>query len=249
MPRKAHFRFFLLRWHRRIGVVAALFVLYLAVTGILLNHAHGLGLDQQPVTSAFWARVYGLPPPAAIGKGITLGSHELHAGAGKLYLDGQPIADCERLLGTVEKNAQVLVVCPRLLVLMTRDGQVIDQADTLRGVPSGLSAVAQQGDAVVLRRNNDSFAVDLTDLSVHPLAVSGAPAATTSLGSAQALMPAATQVAMAPELTRERLLQDLHSGRIMGPFGVWLMDMAAVLFAVLALSGLVMARRRRHLPH
>ncbi|NND54433.1 MAG: hypothetical protein HKN56_05610 [Gammaproteobacteria bacterium] len=39
-------------------------------------------------------------------------------------------------------------------------------------------------------------------------------------------------------ITVERLLLDLHSGRLIGRAGVWLADFAAVLFILLALSGL-----------
>jgi hypothetical protein len=44
----------------------------------------------------------------------------------------------------------------------------------------------------------------------------------------------------------ERVLFDVHSGRLFGRYGPWLMDIMAVLFVVLAVSGLVMARRRHH---
>ena len=39
-----------LKWHRGLGIAAALFVAILAVTGILLNHNATLGLHQHQVT-------------------------------------------------------------------------------------------------------------------------------------------------------------------------------------------------------
>lgn len=245
MSRKTHLRFFLLRWHRRLGLTAACFVLLLALTGLMLNHSHELGLDQKPLQSPFWHKVYGVPEAPASGE-YTIGSHRLHSAGGKLYLDQRVIADCERLLGTAEKAGQFLVVCPRLLVLLTADGEVIDQADGLRGVPEGLSSVSRQGDAVVLHRPGGELAVDLNDLSLRPLLGGGAGAGG-GAGEEHALqaLPADMQptAAVAPELTRERLLLDLHSGRILGPWGVWLVDGMAILFAVLAISGLVLFRR------
>ena len=41
-------------------------------------------------------------------------------------------------------------------------------------------------------------------------------------------------------LTLERVLLDLHSGRIMGAVGPWIMDAAAILLLVLALTGIWM---------
>jgi uncharacterized iron-regulated membrane protein len=48
------------------------------------------------------------------------------------------------------------------------------------------------------------------------------------------------------DLTWERLLQDVHSGRLFGSFGVWVVDLAGVLMVALALTGLwsVLTRKR-----
>ena len=37
----------------------------------------------------------------------------------------------------------------------------------------------------------------------------------------------------------ERWLQDLHSGRFFGPVGIWVMSLAALIFIVLAFTGLL----------
>jgi uncharacterized iron-regulated membrane protein len=46
-------------------------------------------------------------------------------------------------------------------------------------------------------------------------------------------------------LSLERVLLDIHSGRILGAWGIWLVDAAAVLFLVLAASGVWLWSRRR----
>ena len=46
-------------------------------------------------------------------------------------------------------------------------------------------------------------------------------------------------------LTLERVLLDLHSGRVLGSAGVLLVDAAAILFLLLAISGLWLWSRRR----
>ena len=47
------------RWHRRLGLLAALFVLVVAVTGIVLNHTSGLALDRRFVDWSWLNAVYG----------------------------------------------------------------------------------------------------------------------------------------------------------------------------------------------
>ena len=46
------------------------------------------------------------------------------------------------------------------------------------------------------------------------------------------------------ELTLERVVLDLHSGRLLGSLGIYLMDMAAVILIMLGLSGIWVWSRR-----
>lgn len=238
---KTHLRIFLLRWHRRLGIVSALFVLLLAVTGLLLNHTHELGLDRMPLESAALRKLYGVAPVSAPEAGVpglaqALPGGELTARGGRLRMGQRDIGDCPRLVGIVERAGQVLAVCSNRLWLLTPDGQVIDQADSVRGVPEGLSAVAEGEGQVLLRAGEDSLAVDLSDLSLKP--------AVPVPGLA---WREAAPVATDPDLDWEQVLLDLHSGRLFGRAGVILMDAMALLFIALAVSGLVMWRRR-HRP-
>ena len=47
------------RWHRRLGLAAALFVLLLAGSGILLNHTADLGLERRFIDWPLLHRLYG----------------------------------------------------------------------------------------------------------------------------------------------------------------------------------------------
>lgn len=234
---KNHLRLFLLRWHRRLGIVSALFVLLLAVTGLLLNHTSELGLDRAPLESPVLRQMYGVAPLQPEGVVQALPGGELAATAGRLRLGTRDIGDCPQLVGVVERSGQVLAVCSNRLWLLTPEGEVIDQADSVRGVPEGLTAVGQGDGQVLLRRGGEALAVDLGDLSIQPAVP--VPGVTWS----------EPVVAVAPlaDLDWEQLLLDLHSGRLFGRWGVWLMDFMAVLFMGLAVSGLIMWRRR-HRP-
>lgn len=235
---KTHLRLILLRWHRRLGIVSALFVLLLAVTGLLLNHTHELGLDRAPLENPALRKLYGVeaaPAPAGLVQSLPAG--ELAVSSGRLRLGARDIGDCPQLVGVVEQPGQVLAVCSNRLWLLTPEGEVIDQADGVRGVPEGLTAVGQGEGQVLLRRGDESLAVNLSDLSLKPAAP--APGVTWTEVTGQA-SPSA-------DLDWEQLLLDLHSGRLFGRFGVLLMDAMALLFVALAVSGIIMWRRR-HRP-
>lgn len=46
-------------------------------------------------------------------------------------------------------------------------------------------------------------------------------------------------------LTMDRIILDLHTGRFFGEAGVWVMDIAAIAFIILSITGIVMWMRRR----
>ena len=56
-------RAFWLRWHRRIGVAAAAFLLLVAITGILLNHSRMLGLHHIYLDSPWVLSAYQMQLP------------------------------------------------------------------------------------------------------------------------------------------------------------------------------------------
>lgn len=239
---KSHWRFVFLRWHRRIGVAVALFLLLLAVTGILLNHSHDIGLDHKPLENRWLRAHYGLESAGT----ASAGKHELAGRAlrvrdGQLWLGEDQLTDCAHLVGVMESREQVLVVCPDRLVLLTPDGQLIDQADSLRGIPSGLSAVSSDGDTILLKTADSSLGVNLADLSVHQV----------QTGPDVVWQEPVMAMPSAPvdAITWERVMLDLHSGRLFGSFGVWLVDLTGIATIVLALSGVwLFFRRRRVAP-
>ena len=46
-------------------------------------------------------------------------------------------------------------------------------------------------------------------------------------------------------LPLERLVLDLHSGRILGKFGIWIVDIAVLSFLVMSLTGWLVLFKRR----
>ena len=51
------------KWHQKVGVVSAVLVAVLAVTGILLNHSKQAGLTRNHVSSDTLLAWYGVKPP------------------------------------------------------------------------------------------------------------------------------------------------------------------------------------------
>jgi len=84
-------RHFARKWHRWLGLVSALPLLWLAVSGVLLNHAQPLGLNDRMVTSPWVLRHYHQLPDGR-PSGLQVGTRLIAEWGSELFLDDQPLA-------------------------------------------------------------------------------------------------------------------------------------------------------------
>ena len=54
------------KWHRKLGILAAFFLIFLSITGIALNHTNYFSLAHQPITNAYLLSHYGIHPPSNV---------------------------------------------------------------------------------------------------------------------------------------------------------------------------------------
>ena len=231
------------QWHRRIGAVVALLLLMLGVTGILINHGQYLGWDRQPVYSGVLARLYGIPqlPPLV---GFAAGDHWIVQAGDQLYLDQVAIQSCgESLLGAVQLPEMLAVLCGTRLLLLDEQGELIEQVSTL---PAGGKALAQRDDQLLLHAAGGLFGFDDESAQWHPLDVAVNPQQARKLPAELATFFA--EHTPVPGLTRERVLLDLHSGRLFGRAGVLVVNLSGLAVCLLAISGFLVwfGRRQRH---
>lgn len=233
------FRMLLLRWHRRIGVAVAAFVVMFVVTGIAINHSADWGLDKKPLRQAWLLKHYGIPSPVL--RSFPLNSQQetvwLSQLGDGLYLADTQIGSCDSsLLGAVAVSETVAVLCAGRLQLFTPSGEKLDDISESLGLPESVDALASFEQAVLLRSSNGVIAFDPRSLmfsALHPEKVQWA---------VPALAPPAVQRSLLDQyrgsgLSWERLLLDLHSGRLFGAAGVLIMDLAAIALLLIALSG------------
>ncbi len=227
------FRLFLLRWHRRIGLLLMGFVVMWVCSGIALNHNDDLHLEQRYISQPWLLQHYGISVPAL--RSFQLGQHWLSGLGGQLFLDATPLLSCEgQLLAAVSYREGIAALCDDLLLLLTSDGAVLDQVDLGRGLPEGATHLAESGGDVYLQAG-ETYRVDSISLGFDVTAV-----------ELSWVGPSAPPAPLRAEILRqyrgeglswERLLLDLHSGRILGKAGVYLVDAAAILLLLIALGG------------
>lgn len=223
------------RWHRRLGLVVALLLLLLAVTGIQLNHLEALRWDQKPVHSRWLLEWYGVERPALTSfQAGPLWLSDITDG--RLYVNAKPLSSCAGgLVGVADAAPLVLVACQHELVLLTREGQLLERIAGGHQLPQPIERLGQCAEAALcLRANNQWYLIDLQNLRWTP----------TELSPTQYRSPSRPPAKIRRQLlqkhsggiTWERVLQDLHSGRLFG-LGPWLMDLVGVLLIGLSVSG------------
>jgi hypothetical protein len=247
MPRHPRLMGLLWRWHRRLGVAAAFFALMLALTGIVLNHSSELGLDRQFVDWDWLSRSYG--DNSSNLPAYQLGDNWLtRAANGKIYLDAQEIAPCNgSLLGAVADSAYLYAACSEELLIITPQGALLESISSSTGLPTPLQGIGLTDQGIAVRSADTWLVADIEQMVFDQRPPGGAIIQQFAAGK----LPAAIRQALpAPTqwLSWERLLLDLHSGRVLGPAGVYLIDFMGLLIACLATSGIAMwwlHRRRR----
>ena len=227
------------RLHRWMGITVSLFVVFLVLTGWALNHTAELGLGRLPVRAPWISAWYGLggTVPAT---GYTASGHWLISGENGALFDGKKTAFELREVIGMAATADLIAIASRAeLILLDREGRVVDRIAAPQLPISAITRIGAAQNQIILQGATRHASVDgLTWTPFKGDAAWSAP---------QALPPNQQDFAqhLAPAVPLERIMQDLHSGRILGRYGPYLMDAVGLTFLLLAGSGLWMFLRHR----
>ena len=140
-PKRPWFRSF----HRWLGGIAAFFVLFLAVTGIALNHGHEWRLDQRFVSWGWLLDAYGIHAPE-FADSFTAGGHRATLLGQHLYLDERLVAaDADGLNGMVALEMMLVVATGQAVLLLTREGELIVRLDLATVLPGTVQRLGIEG--------------------------------------------------------------------------------------------------------
>ena len=248
--KKKSFPFFL--WHRRLGLLALLLVFVLSITGIMLNHTEALKLDERSVDSNLLMDWYGINPQGNAVK-FSSDNHWLGHWDQQLFLNGERLqTSATAVHGMVETADMLAIALERQLLLIDFDGEVIE----LMPMPqqAAISRIGLSETRLALLDKNGQFY--LADKYISQLHTQAAQA--TRWSSAENIEDEQLeQIKLAYRgkgLSLERLILDLHSGRLFHPvWGVYLMDASAIIMMFLGVSGIwvwwsrkLKMRRKKH---
>lgn len=221
-----------------------MFVLLMVLSGITINHADSLRLDQRLISQSWVLDWYGLDGPGAF-QSFNAGEDWLSFAGSQIYFNGEPVTRLANGRGVVFNGKMIVAAGGNELLLLSENGELIermswdkpDPVDAIGLLPDNTVLIESarqwwRGDAHLLRWQ----LVDGTEVSPRWSVAEPAP---------YNIHQAVVSGYRSSGLSLERLLLDLHSGRIFGAAGVLIYDALALLVGFLAISGLILWSRSR----
>ncbi len=222
-------------WHRRLGIIAAFFLIFLSLSGIALNHTETLSLGHKPIKSSLLLDFYGIQKPSDVRFYL---NDKLAVTNNIVWLNHHKILETQMpVVSAGLFSSMILIVTENQLYLFDQHGQMLDALDSASGLPENIKALHIGVQNIILLSGNGYYQTD-QDLfdwqEIQPLTepVWQRKTVPENEDYQQLILNYRAQF-----LTLERIIVDAHSGRIFGLFGVIMMDIMAILLILLSCSG------------
>lgn len=239
---------FVRHWHARVGALAAVFFLFLSFSGLALNHTDALSLSKYQVHTHWLMRWYGLKPSVPTSgylfkDGYFATSGERWVMDGHVVLEQGSPETKQHLIGAIAWGDMRAIASEDHLFLYLPDGKLVDDLSgtALPGMPiKRLGSINTDTSPQLVLETAQGVFVTEDGLAWQRFTVEKASPVQPVWASEQVLpraLSANLNQAFGPSLPLERIVLDLHSGRIFGHYGPLLMDIAALGLIILSLSG------------
>lgn len=225
--------------HRSMGAALALFVLLLSTTGILLNHSNDLKLDKQYLTWPWLLRHYDVNNVQADAVYL-LDNTVISQFGSEIFVNEKPITHVQRpLLGGIVLDEVMVLATDDALILLNSDGEFIERMSAAAGVPPTIQNIGLFHGAPVIQTREGMWRSDFMLDKWEAISLQGVS------WSVASPMPESMEQRLVKYfhgegVTVEHVLLDVHNGRILGPVGVWLLDLLGLLLIILSSTGIWM---------
>ena len=244
-------------WHRKLGMFAAFFLIFLSVTGIALNHTDTLSLAHKPITNHWLLQHYGIKAPNDLRfypitlpslsqKITTIQTHFIITSDNSVWFDERHLFDTnETVIGAGFLAPFIAIITDQQVYLFNTQGDLVDQLDNFTGVPEKITHIRIESNQLVVAAVQGYFQIDNNFLDWQAIPKPHSTVWLKSVVPPPKIKLRAIQQYKSQFLTLERIILDSHSGRLFGLFGVLLMDFIAVLLILLSVSGVYIWLRKR----
>lgn len=231
-------------WHRKLGIIAAFFIIFLSITGVALNHTTTLSLAHKPISNIWLLDHYGIAPPNDIR---FYQQSSLRVTDNLVWLEGKLLLEsaADIVSGGVmsakvssDTLVDVFVIASQThLYIYNNQGEMLDQLGVEAGIPEGIEALSIDNDKVIVKTSSGYYQSDSDFFYWQAISPLIEPVWIRAQSISLQQEQQASLAYRSQFLTLERIILDAHSGRILGLLGVLFMDAVAILLILLSLSG------------
>ncbi len=252
---------FFRKWHRRIGFTAALFLINLAVTGIILIHFEFMSLHKKFISNSLLLDWYGVKSPTTLSckKFSTLNFCKLE---NEIYAINEQskvknlIDNFSQAIYVEQHSDNFVFIDSSTITFFTKDLQRIDTVNVKEEYNESIASASILKSTLVISTTTqklyfdlDTFEfidkpyVGLTDEFVNHVPVF--QVINNQSLEEQQLKQLVAQHYREQQITLLKFVQDLHSGQIFTSNGKLLMDLTAIILILLTISGFITWQRRK----
>jgi hypothetical protein len=228
--------------HRWIGIGLAAFVILLSGTGIAINHSDNWNLNNRYVTWSWLLDAYGIRAPVLSASFSDRGHYAALLGH-RLYFDHREITDnVDSLTGLVVTGELALLTTDDSAFVLTIEGDLVEQLDLSQRLPGRIEALGRSQNSAVIYSADSIFRSDkdVTQFEEWSNTSDADIVSSQVLPLPDSILSSLQNQYRGRGLSIERLLTDVHSGRLVGKSGPLFMDAIAVLLMLLSATGLFM---------
>jgi len=222
-------------------MLAALPLLWVVVTGAVLNHTVDWKLDRIMIDHPWLLGAYGMVPEGE-PSGAWAGDNHVAEWDGLVFVNGKEIKMTGRLVGALADGKELAVVTDSQVLRMDESGEIIETMDELSLPALPLTGVHAESETMFLKNASGWHRVGKGWLEF--VRVDGD-------FKAQRLQPVPADKSAALRsawgqggLPLSRVLLDAHAGRFLGSFSKYFYDLVAVATLWLCATGVILFFRK-----
>jgi hypothetical protein len=224
-------------WHKVLGMVATIFIIVLSITGFLLLHTEDFKLQDKLVANELLLNWYDIRPEHS-PVSYNVGSKWITVIDDQVYFEKNSLPNYnESFHGAIFVESFYVLAFDNSIDLLTEDGELIERLTSLHGLPQGIENIGKDNeDGIYLKTSDNYFSSDRDLTRWQPTKQRDIPWSVRS-EAPEGYIEQIIQQYRGSGLPMERIILDLHSGRILGRLGIWIVDIVVIIFLVLSFTG------------